>query len=216
MKQEPSLIPPAALVAVACLVSSVVAAQTLEFSAAERKRLAAGDMVRQELENSRRNGFYGGSGWVLIDAPAEMVFAALVDWNSYVRAFPNTVEVRELSRKGDRSLVRMRLGHPVISVTYHLEMQRDDERHMLSFRQVSTHPSDLDDIRGYWRLFSQKDGRTLAVYVVALNVPMGIVNMVGSRFENETMRGILGVPWHLKKWVEGPGRKRYENRSSSE
>lgn len=198
------------MLALGSLPCPPAAAQAPEFSAAERKKLAAGEVVRQELATSRRNGFYGGSGWVIVDAPAEMVMAALVDWNSYVRAFPNTVEVRELSRKGDRSLVRMRLGHPVISVTYHLEMQRDEQKLTLSFKQVSTHPSDLDDIRGYWRLFPQKDGRTLAVYVVAINVPMGIVNMVGPKFENDTVHGILGVPRYLKRWVEGKGRKLYE------
>ncbi|HUT78553.1 MAG TPA: SRPBCC family protein [Polyangia bacterium] len=186
------------------------AADGPQFSTTERKLLAAGEVVLQELPSSRKNGFYGGSSWVIVDAPAAAVLAALIDWNSYVRVFPNTVEVRELSRKGDRSLVRMRLGHPVISVTYHLEMKRDEHKQMLSFKQVSTHPSDLDDIRGYWRLFPQKDGRTLVVYVVALNVPMGIVNMVGPRFEAKTMVGILGVPQYLKKWVEGPGRSLYQ------
>jgi hypothetical protein len=198
------------LAALVALFPSPAAAEGPQFSAAERKLLAAGKVVCQELPSSRKNGFYGGSGWVIVDAPAATILAALVDWSSYVRAFPNTVDVRELSRKGDRSLVRMRLGHPVISVTYHLEMQRDEKKHVLSFKQVSSHPSDLDDIRGYWRLFPQKDGRTLVVYVVALNVPMGIVNMVGPKFEAESIEGILGVPQYLKKWVEGPGRSRYE------
>jgi carbon monoxide dehydrogenase subunit G len=195
----------------AALALAPAKAEGPQFSAAERKLLAAGEVVRQELPSSRKNGFYGGSSWVIIDAPAATILKALVDWNNYVRAFPNTVEVRELSRKGDRSLVRMRLGHPVISVTYHLEMQQDERKQMLSFKQVGTHPSDLDDIRGYWRMFPQKDGRTLLVYVVALNVPMGIVNMVGARFEAETMLGILGIPQYLKKWVEGPGRSQYQS-----
>jgi carbon monoxide dehydrogenase subunit G len=209
MSSTPRFAVRALLAAVAVLVSAPAGAQAPEFSAAEKKLLAAGEVVRQELPTSRKSGFYGGSGWVIVDAPPETIFAVLVDWNNYVRAFPNTVEVRELSRKGDRSLVRMRLGHPVISVTYHLEMLKEPAKRVLSFKQVGTHPSDLDDIRGYWRLFPQKDGRTLVVYVVALNVPMGIVNMVGPKFENETMHGILGIPQYLKKWVEGPGRALY-------
>ncbi len=206
MRREVSCPVIVALVAIATLLPAVAAADGPTFSAAEKKLLAAGEVVCQELPTSRKNGFYGGSGWVVIDAPADAVFAALLDWGSYLRIFPHTVEARELSRKADRSLVKMRLGHPVISVTYHLEMHKDHKKHVLSFKQVSTHPSDLDDIRGYWRLFPQKDGRTLAVYVVALNVPMGIVNMVGPVFEAETIEGILGIPQYLKKWMEGPGR----------
>jgi ribosome-associated toxin RatA of RatAB toxin-antitoxin module len=174
----------------------------VSFTPAELARIKAGETVRQELPSSRKGGFYGGTGWVLIDAPPEKVWAAVVDWDQYKNAFPYTEEMTEVQRKGDRSLVRMRLGHPILTVTFHLEMRRDAERKTLSFRMVTNHAHDLDEIKGYWRLFPQPGGRTLVAYVVAFRVPMGIVNLVGSTFESTSMEGILGAPGFLKKWVE--------------
>ena len=198
----------------ACLAAGALAiapavAAGVDFTAEEKRTLAAGKPVPHELSESRKGGFYGGTTWVLVDAPVEQVWAAINDWDRYTRIFPNTYETTEVSRKGDRSLVRMKLGHPVISVTYHLEMTRDAAARQLSFKQVSTHASDLDDIRGYWRLFPQKNGKTLVAYVVAFQVPMGIVNLVGPRLENEFMNGILGVPKYVKRWTEKRGAALY-------
>jgi ribosome-associated toxin RatA of RatAB toxin-antitoxin module len=190
------------LCAAALLAGALAAAGSVSFSEQEMATLAEGKVVRQELPSSRENGFYGGSGYIVVDAPPERVWKTLVDWNNYPEVFPNTISCREISRKDNRSLIKMKLGHPVISVTYHLEMRLDEKSRTLSFDQVSSHPSDLDDIRGYWRLFPQKNDRTLIAYVVAFQVPMGIVNLVGGNFENYAVRGILGVPKYVKKWME--------------
>ena len=176
--------------------------KSVKFTEAELKKLKAGETVRQELPSSRKKGFYGGTGWAVINAEAEKIWAVLVDWSQYRDAFPHTEEMFEVSRKGDKSLVRMKMGHPVISVTNHLEMKRDAKRKTLSFKMVDNHPHDLDMIKGYWRLFPQQGDRTLVAYVLAFKVPMGIVNLVGSDFEAEAMSGILGAPGYLKGYVE--------------
>jgi len=174
----------------------------VKFTEEELGLLKAGKVVRQELPSSRKGGFYGGTGWAVINAPADKIWAVLADWKQYPAAFPHTEEMFEVSRKGDRSLIRMRMGHPVISVTNHLEMKLDAERKTLSFKMVDNHPHDLDMIKGYWRLFPQEGDRTLVAYVLAFRVPMGIVNLVGPAFENEAMEGILSAPGYLKSYVE--------------
>lgn len=193
----------AAVLAVAlCGATAVADEGGVSFTEAELALLKTGETVRQELPSSRKGGFYGGTGWAVINAPADKIWAVLTDWSQYPDAFPHTEEMFEVSRKGNRSLVRMRMGHPIISVMNHLEMKRDSKRKTLSFKMVDSHPHDLDMIKGYWRLFPQAGNRTLVAYVVAFKVPMGIVNLVGSAFEDEAMEGILGAPDFLKKWVE--------------
>jgi hypothetical protein len=189
--------------------SMSAAAKGVEFTPAELSLLKAGKTVRQELPSSRKGGFYGGTGWTIIDAPADHIWSTLLDWSAYPKVWTSTQEMKELSRKGNRMLVRMRLGHPIIQVQYHIEMRRNDAKKTLSFRMVRSHPSDVDDIRGYWRLFPQADGRTLVAYVVAFNVPMGIVNLVGKDFEAEAMDGILGAGGFLKEWLESPAGLKY-------
>jgi ribosome-associated toxin RatA of RatAB toxin-antitoxin module len=189
---------------VVTLLAALTAAQKggISFNETELAALKAGETVRQELSSSRKGGFYGGTGWALVEAPADEIWQVLVDWETYPSVFSYTEEMTELSRKGPRSLIRMRLGHPIISVLYHLEMRQNKERKTLKFKMVKNHPHDLDEIRGYWRLFPQSGDRTLVAYVVAFKVPMGIVNLVGEDFENEAMSGILGAPGFLKHWVE--------------
>jgi len=176
--------------------------KSVKFSEKELEKLKAGETVRQELPSSRKKGFYGGTGWAVINAKADKIWKVLVDWSQYTKAFPHTEEMFEVSRKGDKSLIRMSMGHPVISVTNHLEMKRDAKRKTLSFKMVDNHPHDLDMIKGYWRLFPQEGDRTLVAYVLAFKVPMGIVNLVGPAFENEAMEGILNAPGYLKTYVE--------------
>ena len=101
------------------------------------------------------------------------------------------------------------MGHPILKVMYHLEMTRDKKKKILSFNLVKSHPHDLDGIRGYWRLFPQKGDRTLVAYVIGLQAPMGIVNLVSDAFEDEAMEGILGAPKFVKKWVEEKAKDRY-------
>lgn len=185
------------------------AATAVDFTEAELTALKAGEVVRHELPSSRRGGFYGGSSFAIVDAPIGAVWKAIQDWSAYPKAFPNTTETVELSRKGERSLVRMKIGHPVASVQYHVEMTRDARKRILAFAMVKELPNDLDDVRGYWRLFEQPGGRTLVAYVVAVRAPMGLVNLVGPELGARAVAALLNVPGSLKAWIEGPGAARY-------
>ena len=193
--------------ALAVLLAPLGAA-AVDFTPAELAMLQRGDVVRHELPSSRHGGFYGGSGFAIVDAPVDAVWKAIQDWDAYAKAFPNTTSV-EVSRKGSSSLVRMKIGHPIVSVQYHVEMTRNEKKKVLSFRMVAGMPNDLDDVRGYWRLFPQPEGRTLIAYVLAVRAPMGLVNLVGPKLEVEAITALLKVPGFMKAWIEGPGRSRY-------
>ena len=105
--------------------------------------------------------------------------------------------------------MRFKLGHPLVSLTYHVEMESNTEKKILSFRLVKDMPNDVNSIRGYWRLFPQKDGRTLLAYVVAVKVPMGLVNLAGPELERRSVLSLLRIPGDIKIWVEGPNGKKY-------
>ena len=181
----------------------------VEFSTAEIDRLQSGKTVRQPLSKSRQNGFYGGTGWAIVDAPADVVFAAIQDWDAYPDVFPRTVSAEELSRDKNRSLVRMELGYKFLSVEYHLNVKPDPEKNTVSFSLVPNRPHDIESVHGYWRLFPQKDGRTLVAYGVAVKVPSGIVTFLGKRLEKELEDSLIGLPRYIKRWVEEPSGNRY-------
>ncbi len=181
----------------------------INFSDRELDRLQAGKTVKKRLAKSRQNGFYGGSGWAIVEAPVEVVWKAIHDWHSYPDFFPRTVAVKELQRKEKSSLIRMELGYKVLSIKYHVNIVSDPDKKMMSFKLVSNRPSDIEALRGYWRLFPQKNGRTLVGYGVALQLPAGIVAFLGTNLEEMFERHLIGLPEYLKKWVEDPSGNRY-------
>ena len=184
-------------------------ADAIDFSQKDMEKLQTGRTVKKPLATSRQNGFYGGTGWAIIDAPADVVWAALQDWRSYPKVYPRTTATKEISRKGNRSLLKVEMGYKFLSIVYHLDVVHDKKNKKISFKMVSNKPHDIEDTRGYWRLFPQKDGRTLVVYAVAVNVPMGIINLIGPTQEEKIERHLLGIPGNLKEWLESPSGERY-------
>jgi ribosome-associated toxin RatA of RatAB toxin-antitoxin module len=192
----------AVLLALLAAPLAVARAAGVDFSTDELAILGKGDVVRRVNPDNGKDGRFGGSGWALIAATPDKVFAALQDWKSYPEIFPNTVETTVLSRREGRSLIRMKLGHPIISVTYHVEMSPDAATWTMRFRQVQNFPNDLDVIDGYWRLYPIEGGRTLCSYILNVRVPSGIINILPDSFKRMAIRGVLGVPSSVKKWVE--------------
>jgi ribosome-associated toxin RatA of RatAB toxin-antitoxin module len=204
-----------ALVAACALLGAAADAGAVDFTDAEKAKLAAGKTVRKRLPTSGVNGFYGGSGFALINATPEVLWAAIEDWGSYHKMFQKTVAVTEVSRKGEQSLIHMEMGHALIRAEYYMTIERDVEKWMLSFRLVKNRPHDIDDTRGYWRLFPQSDGKTLVAYVVATQIPMGIINLLSPDLIAKIERNLLAVPNDLKAWVEGPHGNRYRTAVAS-
>lgn len=187
-------------------------AKALEFTGQEVARLAEGKMIRKPLPRSRQNGFYGGAGFAVIDAPPETVWAALSDYGSYPEIFPRTVEAKEISRKGEDSLIRVRMGYKILNIQYHLVTSRDWNNRTLRFTLEKSKPHDIRSTRGYWKLLPQEDGRTLVAYAVAVQVPVGIVAFLGDSVERSLERSLIGLPKYLKKWLEGPAGCRYKSK----
>jgi ribosome-associated toxin RatA of RatAB toxin-antitoxin module len=204
--------------ALAALLAGLLAATpalAVEFTAEDKAKLAEGKTLKKRLPTSGNQGFYGGTGYTIIEAPVEAVWAAIEDWSSYPKVYPKTVSCTELSRKGNVSLIRMEMGHQLLSIEYHMTVKRERDKNMIAFDLVANKPHDIEDTKGYWRLFPQKDGRTLVAYVVATRVPMGIINLLGPKYESMIERHLLGVPGELKKWMEGPKGAKYFKQTAS-
>jgi len=180
-------------------------AGAVDFTEKQLAKLKAGKSVKKPLVDAGSNGVYGGSGFALIDAPPEVVWNAILDWGSYKKVFPKTRDVRQVSRKGGRSLVRMELGTKLINVAYFVEVTANKSKWQISYKLVGSKPHDIDEVQGYWRLFPQKNGQTLVAYVTAVKVPMGLVNLIPENLEKKINRNLLASPQYLREWIHGPG-----------
>ena len=197
----------ALLVAVAAFMASAPA-MAVSFSKSEKAKLMAGKTVIQLLPSSGQKGFYGGSGYALIDAPIEEVWEVIRTWKDYPRMFPNTDYCEPISRKGNRTLLKMKIGHPVVSVHFHVQTVEDEQKKALHFNLVSQYPHDIDSLKGYWRLFPQSGGRTLAAYVVSVQAPMGIVAIAGEDLAQGAIEALLNIPGDVRKWIKGGKHKK--------
>ncbi len=195
-----------ALALVACLWSPT--ARAVDFSKSEKAQLKAGKTVIQLLPSSGKKGFYGGSGYALIDAPIDEVWKTILKWEDYPKMFPHTDYCEPLSRKDDRTLIKMKIGHPVVSVHFHVETVADHEKKSLEFDLVSKYPHDIDSIHGYWRLFPQSGNRTLAAYVVSVQAPMGIVTIAGEQLAQDAIMALLSIPGDVRTWMKKNRRNR--------
>ncbi len=187
----------------------VAPALAVEFTPSELEELSAGKLIRKPLPNSRQNGFYGGAGFTIVDAPVEVVWKAIVDWDVYPQIFPRTMEAKEVSRKGDKSLVRILIGYKILTVKYHIIVSRDWDTKTITFNLAENRAHDLTETRGYWRLLPQPDGRTLVAYVVAVQVPPGIVTFLGDSMERKLEKSVIGLPKYVKKFIENKAGNRY-------
>ena len=201
-----------AVITIVALLSTLListTARAIEFTDQEMKNLAEGKTVRKPLPESSQNGFYGGAGFTLIDAPVDVVWKALSDWKAYPTIFPRTVEATELSRKNNRSLIKIRIGYKVLNIEYHMDVIRNEEGKTITFNLDGNKPHDIDSTKGYWKLMPQADGRTLVAYAVAVKVPAGIVAFLGKSTEEALERNVIGLPKYLKKYVESSAGQRY-------
>jgi len=199
------LVPAAAALAIAALISADAFAE--RFSSGETEMLVRGEVVRRERPQNGKDGLFGGTGYAMINASPAEIFATIQDWPVYPKVFSNVVESKLLAKRNGRCLVRMKIGHPVLSVTYHVEMTPDESSWTMKFHQVSGMANDLDDIYGYWRLFPVAENRTIVAYALNVQVPMGLVNLLPAPFKRMAITSLLGVPGYLREWMDKQPRR---------
>jgi len=201
---------PLVLVALALAVFvQATPAAAVEFTDRQLERLKAGKTVKKPLSTVGEGGVYGGSGFALVDAPPEVVWQAILDWESYHTVFPRTRETREVSQRGDRSLVRVVMGYALVNIEFFVKIRTDKSKWQMDFELAENRPHDIEAARGYWRLFPQPGGQTLVAYVTAVKVPMGVVNLIPESLEKKINRNLLACPKFLREWLEGAGASRY-------
>ena len=188
------------VVALTAIFASVPA-MAVNFSKAEKVKLKMGKTVVQMLPTSGKKGFYGGAGYSLINAPVDEVWNVLTSFHLYTKMFPRTEVCTPVSKKGNKTLLKMKIGHPVANVRYHVETTANVADKSLHFKLLQQYPHDIDSLTGYWRLFPQKDGKTLAAYVVSVKAPPGIIAIAGEDLANRAVMSLLRIPGDIRKWI---------------
>ena len=201
----------AGLIAACVLLAFVrtVAAQTdPAFTAQERSKLAAGDLVTRRLNMQRTgNSLLGGTSWQVIDAPLDVVWQALHDIARYPKTLPAVSEARLAARQGDHRIVNIRHRLWPFGVAYFLSIHSDLGTRTIDFALDDTRPRDIESAVGFVRVVRYDDKRTLVAFGVLAVVGHGIIASVTRPIIQTWM---LRVPSTLKKFLESGGQRLYQ------
>jgi hypothetical protein len=104
-----------------------------------------------------------------IHAPSDVVWDRILDFDAYSKMVPKTVESsiykREHLSRNDKSIeqerisVRLQVGLPILhkKVQFHVKHLLDAPTNSMTWTLDYDHPSDIDDLVGYWYVIPHPD-----------------------------------------------------------
>lgn len=207
----------AALIALECALGllpvSMLAAQGgAAFTPDEIARLEAGKLVTRPTRVHRDGmSLIGGSSWRVIDAPPELVWRALHDFEHYPNMMPQVIEARPLANSGDERSLYIRNGRWPIFASYYLLLNSDREALTIKFHLDHERPHGVNECWGFVRLVPHGARRTLMTFGVLADLGHGILVAVGASIFQSA---VLEVPSTVKKFLESGGRDLYREPAS--
>jgi len=183
------------------------AQSTAGLSARERARLGRGELVTREVSMPQgRLRLIGGTSYQVIDAPVSAVWSAVRDVGHYRRFIPQATESRLVSSEDERRLVRIRHKQGPVEASYYMRVQFSSGQRMARFWVDRSLPHSIRDGWGFFNVRSHRNGKSLLTFGVLADVGSGFLSgLVRPRIHEWMLR----VPDEFRKWVEGPGRRRY-------
>lgn len=176
--------------------------QSSEFSAAERRQLLAGELVRRDTARTEgRNHLFGGTSWIRVHAPIDRVWRTVRDPSIYPRLIPSLARVTVVERRDDAVVLQMHHEYAIASTDYHARMTFDDAGHSVRFELDRSRPSEVRAGRGFLTL-SAYQGDTIVSWGMLADVGVGPIQQVFGPFLNDWL---LKPPRCLRDEVE-PGR----------
>jgi len=189
------------LFALALLVAAGAVAQD-EFSAEERDRLVAGELVRREV--ARREGpfsYVGGTSYQYVRAPLDEVWRTVLDTSAYPRLIPSLQEASVVQESEAERVVHMQHRYSIASAEYYARVRIEEDLHRVRFDLDRSRPHDLRAGRGFLTLSPYRDG-TIVTWGALADLGSGMIQNVFGSVLNDWM---LRVPRCVRDAVE-PGR----------
>lgn len=190
------------------------ASNSRELSSEERARLDRGGLVERRLSERRGSlELIGGTSYQVIDTKPEVVWRALLDTGRYPRMMPQVLEARVVRAGRAERTVFVRQGAGPVAKSYYLRVNVNEAQKDITFTIDDKRPHDLKAAWGFYTVRPYGDGsRTLLAYGVMADVGSGVMLALVRSQVHEWM---LKVPWTVKRFVEGSGKKLYRSESAS-
>jgi hypothetical protein len=198
-----------AAAAVAPFAPGLVGGAQSGFTSAERRAIAAGELVERPSVDARGARYLGGASYRVIDRPESEVWQALHDGGNYRYMLPNTSESTVVQTTEDGLVLRVGHHYGMVGATYHLRLRFDDAEQRLEFGLDPSRSNDIASARGFCELsrYDADPNRTLVTW--AARVDPGD-SMFLDPLRGEIQRWVLRVPSTMRTYlIDGSGRGRY-------
>lgn len=169
-------------------------------SAAEWDRLRAGERIEHPKRFSDAGAKYvGGVSYQLVAADPDEVLHALLDPQQLQQMLPHTQHIAVVGRGYPARGLTLEQGNDLVTASYSVSLSHDFDRREVRFWLDHSRPSDIDDVRGFFRVEPSDDGRSLITVAAALDLGPGLARLL---FENALERMILATPTQMKGVLE--------------
>ena len=190
-------------------------AQSGRFTAEERRRLVAGELVRRATTRTEHGSRYiGGTSWQRVRAPQSEVWSALLDIRQYPRLIPGVVEARlvearlvedravpdrAVADRGSDRVIFLRHRYSFIHAAYFAKMHIDEGSHTVRFELDRSRPHDVEDGRGFITVAPYRGRESIVTWGVLADVGAGLITGVLAPLLHDW---ILRVPWCVRGHFE--------------
>ena len=176
-----------------------------EPAGAERRLLAAGDIVTRPLDFERGESHYvGGIARGIVAATPERVLAAIHDVQALKSMLPHTKQVALVEAKGPSRRIELLQGSSLVEAKYTVELSPDGRPGELGFRLDHSRPHDIDDVYGYFKVERFDDGHSVVTVAAAVDVGSSLTEFL---FGKKVQDVILSTPHAMQAYFARPEAK---------
>jgi hypothetical protein len=170
---------------------------------AQHRAVLAGQMVMVPMvQRDGERRYTGGVSHLLVNAPADVLFATLSQPDVLQRVLPRTKRATLLSDSQRSRTVELVQGNSWVEATYTVTLEQrpvsKDGTYRVDFKLDRTRPHDVEDLWGSFSL-APVDERKCVVSTAAF-VDLG--SSLAVLFEGKIQDLILSTPWHVKRYAD--------------
>lgn len=191
------------------VAASVARAFTVDIDATltdeVKKKLDKREAVvcKNKIEDKGEKVVSNSAALIVINAPVEKVWPYFTDFEKFPEYIPRMVSSEKYTEKDGKIGIKQMLKVMWKKVTYHVLQLNDEAHHTMTFELDKSQQNDVAETQGQWVLRPYGEGKTLAVYSLALDTGMAVPRFIQTMLLNNDLPATMEA---MRDRVESGGK----------
>lgn len=172
---------------------------------ANKKKLDSGEAVilKTKVDDKGAKVISNAAAMVVVNKPLDQVWPYLVAFDKLPEFIPGLIQSEKYTEKD--GAIGIKQCYKVLwkKVVYHVLQVNDEEKHTMTFSLDKTQKNDIAETQGQWVLRPYGEGKTLAVYSLALDTGMPVPRFIQNLLMNKDLPGTMNA---VKRRAESDGK----------